>query len=284
MMVENSGLGISKACSALEISRSGYAKWLKRTPHTDALEMKVRDGIQAIAIEFPGYGYRRITKELQRRGFKVNHKRILKLMKMGNLLVRKRVFRVATTDSSHNFRVYPNLAKGLKVTAMNQLWVADITYVRLVKEFVYLAVIEDVFSRRCIGWDLDRNIDTKLTMNALDMALENRNGTAISGLIHHSDQGVQYASNDYVNKLKENGIRISMSRKGNPYDNAFAESLIKTIKYEEVYLSEYDDFNEAHANIKRFIEDVYNEKRLHSSIGYLTPNEFEEVALSKIVS
>lgn len=271
-------LGLRRACSALAVSRSGYCKWLKReqgqTPDT-TVKMKVRDEMQKIAVEFSRYGYRRMAKELQRRGFQVNHKRVLRLMREDNLLCAKRLFRPVTTDSNHSLRVYPNLAKDLEVTGLNQLWVADITYIRLVSEFVYLAVIIDVSSRKCVGWDLDRNIDTQLTLNALNMALVNRKDMGLSGLVHHSDQGVQYAANDYVDRLKEYRIKISMSRKGNPYDNAFAESFIKTLKYEEVYLSEYETFEEAHANIKRFIEEVYNEKRLHSSIGYLPPDEFE---------
>jgi transposase InsO family protein len=281
-MVENSNLSINSACSVLGVNRSGYMKWLKRKPKSDVLEAKLKNEIQNIAVEFPRYGYRRITAELKRHGFNVNHKRVLKLMKEGNLLVKRRVFKITTTNSNHNFRIYPNLAKGLEVTAINQLWVADITYVRLVKEFVYLAVIEDVFSRRCIGWDLDRNIDAQLTLNALDMALSNRRGMDLSSLIHHSDQGIQYASNEYANRLGENGIRISMGRKGNPFDNAFVESLIKTIKYEEVYISEYETFEEAYENIRRFIEDVYNKKRLHSSIGYLPPIEFEKEVILNI--
>jgi transposase InsO family protein len=196
-------------------------------------------------------------------------------MREDNLLCVKRLFGPRTTDSNHGFCVYPNLAKDLEVTGFNQLWVADITYIRLTNEFIYLAVIIDLFSRKCVGWELERNIDTQLTLNALDMALSKRGGTRLSGLVHHSDRGVQYAANDYIDRLKENGIRISMSRKGNPYDNAFAESFIKTVKYEEVYLREYESYDEAKRNIKKFIEEVYNEKRIHSSIGYLTPEEFE---------
>jgi len=242
----------------------------------------VRDEIQKIACEFPRYGYRRVTHELGRRNINVNHKRVHRLMKEDNLLCTKRLFRPVTTDSNHNLRVYPNLAKDLKVTGLNQLWVADITYIRLIQDFVYLAVLMDVFSRKCIGWGLDRYIDAKLVLNALGMALSNRNGMDLSGLIHHSDRGVQYASNDYVNLLDKNSIQISMSRKGNPYDNAYAESLIKTLKHEEVYINEYKTFNEAYQNIQQFIEDVYNQKRLHSSIGYLPPNEFEKEVKTKI--
>jgi len=274
-------MDLGNACSTLGISRSGYTKWLRREQTSDPFRMKLKDEIQDIAIEFHCYGYRRTTIELKRRGFEVNHKRVLMLMREDNLLCVKRLFHPTTTDSNHNLRVYPNLAKDLEVTALNQLWVADITYIRLIKEFVYLAVIMDVFSRKCVGWGLDRNIDAQLTLNALDMALSNRKGMDLSNLIHHSDQGVQYAANDYVNRLKENRMRISMGRKGNPYDNAFAESFIKTLKYEEVYLCEYESFSDAHANIKQFIEELYNEKRLHSSIGYLPPNEFEKEVILK---
>jgi transposase InsO family protein len=219
-----------------------------------------------------------MARELQRRGFHVNHKRVLALMRRDNLLCVKRAFRPRTTDSQHPFRVYPNLANGLIVTGLNQLWVADITYVRLLTEFVYLAAVIDVFSRRCIGWELSRDIDTRLALTALHRAVDCRKGMDLSGLIHHSDQGVQYAAHEYTDLLRERGIRISMSRKGNPYDNAFAESFMKTLKYEEVDMSEYETYGEAYTNIGRFIEQVYNEKRLHSSIGYVPPNEFEKEA------
>lgn len=277
-------LSIGRTCSALGVSRDGYYKWMKRnqSPKQDPYEMSLRDEIQDIAVEFPCYGYRRITEELNRRDYKVNHKRVLRLMRDDNLLcIKRKKFIPKTTDSDHNLQVYPNLAKDLEVMAINQLWVADITYVHLVKEFVYLAVILDVFSRRCIGWELGRDIDTQLTLNALKMALKNRRNMDLSGLVHHSDQGVQYASYDYIDKLKENSIKISMGRKGNPYDNAFAESFIKTLKYEEVYLKEYESFDDAYRNIGKFIGDVYNEKRLHSSIGYLPPNEFEKEVIFK---
>jgi transposase InsO family protein len=196
-------------------------------------------------------------------------------MREDNLLcLRKRSF-VGTTDSNHSFPVYPNLAKDKVVTDINQLWVSDITYIRLLSEFVYLAVILDVFSRKCIGWELDRFLDTRLTLNALHKALDARWTPELKGLVHHSDQGVQYASSEYINCLKEHNIHVSMCRKGNPFENAFAESFIKTLKWEEVYLFEYETFNEAYIRIHNFIEDVYNEKRIHSSIEYLTPNEFE---------
>ncbi len=238
--------------------------------------MKLKNEIQAIAIDFPRYGYRRITIELHRRGFEVNHKVVYELMKIDNLLCIKKQFVPKTTDSEHNLPIYPNLARDLVVIGINQLWAADITYIRLVREFIYLAVIIDVFSRKCIGWKLGRDIDAKLALAALNMALADRKDMGISNLVHHSDQGVQYASWEYVDRLKENGINISMSQRGNPYDNAFAESFIKTLKYEEVYLWEYESFDEAHKNIKKFLEVVYNKKRVHSSIGYVTPEEFEK--------
>lgn len=281
-------LSIGRSCSALDISRRGYYKWVKRKQCSlqDPYDMDIKDEIQKIALVYPYYGYRRITEELGRRDYNVNHKRVLRLMREDNLLcITKRKFIPQTTDSNHNHRVYPNLAKDLGVSTINQLWVADITYIRLVKEFVYLAVIMDVCSRKCIGWDISRDIDTQLTLNALKMALKKRKGMDLSGLVHHSDQGVQYAANDYIDELKKNSIKISMARKGNPYDNAFAESFIKTLKYEEVYLKEYESFDDAYKNIEGFIDDVYNAKRLHSSIGYLPPNEFErESILKDIVS
>ena len=272
-------ISITNACSCMDVSKSGYYDWIARNrlPNLiDPLEMQLKDEIHQIAIEFPKYGYRRIKKELERRVFKVNSKRVLDLMRVDNLLCIKKTFVPITTNSNHKHRIYPNMARDMEVTEINQLWVADITYIQLPKEFIYLAVIIDVGSRRCIGWDLDRTIDTQLTLNALHKALECRVGQNLDGLVHHSDQGVQYASNVYIECLKEHNIQISMSRRGNPYDNAFAESFIKTLKYEEVYLSDYRTFDEAFDNIKNFIESVYNEKRLHSKIGYLPPIEFEE--------
>ena len=275
---ETNQISITKGCSVLKVNKSGYYKWIRQnqTHYSDPEGMKLRNEIHAIAIDFPRYGYRRITIELHRRGFETNHKVVYELMKIDNLLCIKKQFVPRTTDSKHNLPVYPNLAKNLVVTGINQLWAADITYIRLVRDFIYLAVIIDVFSRKCIGWKLGRDIDAKLTLVALDMAIADRKDMGISNLIHHSDQGVQYASREYVDRLKENGIKISMSRKGNPYDNAFAESFIKTLKYEEVYLWEYETYDEAHKNIKKFLEIVYNKKRIHSSIGYVTPEEFEQ--------
>ena len=236
-------------------------------------DMDLRDAMQRIALEFPSYGWPRMTKELQRRGWAVNHKRVYRLMREDNLLcLRKRKF-IVTTDSDHPFPVYPNLAAGMKLTNVNQLWVADITYIRLLLEFVYLAVILDAFSRRGVGWALGRTLETTLTLRALRMALERR--LPAPGLVHHSDRGVQYAAKDYVAVLRRHGIEISMSRRGNPFDNAICESFMKTLKYEQVYREDYRVFEEAERGIDYFIDDVYNEKRLHSALRYLPPAEFE---------
>jgi transposase InsO family protein len=280
-------VSINRASELLEVSRSGFYKWFQRSIRPDSgpnLEIQIREEIQNIVIEFPGYGYRRVTIELQNRDYSVKEKIVRKFMKEDNLLCVKRRFRLQTTDSNHGEKIYPNLARDLKVTGINHLWVADITYIQLSKEFVFLAVIIDVFSRRCIGWEVSRHIDTDLTLNALRNAFRTRKGDNLKSLIHHSDQGVQYASKEYVDCLKRHGILVSMSRKGNPYDNAFAESFIKTLKCEEVYLNEYGTFNDAITNIDRFIEEVYNSKRLHSSIGYKSPISFEKALTLNIVA
>jgi len=225
--------------------------------------------------EFPGYGYRRVTKELHRRGFRNNHKKVLRVMREQGLLRKPKRRWVRTTNSGHAHRVYPNLAQNLLVTGPNQLWVADITYIALRSGFVYLALILDCFARRVVGHALSRSIDTALCLKALRMALALRRPP--KGIVHHSDRGVQYASGDYVNELLANGFRISMARKGNPYDNAAAESFIKTLKAEEVYLWEYRTMDDVQNRLPYFIEDVYNRKRLHSSLGYVPPVEFEEM-------
>ena len=235
--------------------------------------MELRDAIQRIALEWPCYGRPRITAELRRQGWTVNPKRVYRLMREDNLLcVRRRKFLV-TTDSNHARRIYPNLVRELALSGVNQLWIADLTYIRLVEEFVFLAAILDAFSRRVIGWALDRRLDDELTLRALRMAITQR--TPPPGLVHHSDRGSQYASGDYIDLLEANQTGISMSRKANPWDNAACESFMKTLKYEEVYRNEYRDLAEAHASIGAFLEKVYNQKRLHSALGYVPPAEFE---------
>jgi len=259
--------------AAVGVSRATFYRQRDQVKGPERAELQLRQTIQEIALEMPTYGYRPMTAELRRRGCLANHKRVLRLMRADNLLCRPRRRFVATTDSGHSLPVYPNLARQLDITTTDQLWVADITYIRLPAEFVYLAVVLDAFSRRVIGWALDQHLLTELPLTALRMALRTRQVRA--GLVHHSDRGVQYASTDYVSLLVKHQIRVSMSRVGNPYDNARAERFMRTLKHEEVFLSDYEDLTEARASIRRFIERVYNRKRLHSALGYLPPVEFE---------
>jgi transposase InsO family protein len=267
---------VQRMCDLAHVSRAGLYRFDSEVMD-DADDLDLRDEIQKIALELPYYGRPRITAELKRRGWEVNHKRVGRIMREDNLLCLRRKKFVVTTDSNHSLRVYPNLAKDMELTGIDQLWRADITYIRLETEFVYLAVVLDAYSRRVIGWALDRHLEDDLAITALRMALKRR--TPSEGLTHHSDRGVQYASNDYSGLLKENGIRISMSRRGNPYDNAACESFMKTLKYEEVYRQEYHDLAEARSNIGQFIEKIYNGKRLHSALGYVPPAEFERSLL-----
>lgn len=276
-MISTTNTGINTACSLLEVSRSGYYHWQQRSCLPEVKD-EIIERIKEICTDFSKYGYRRVTKQLQRDGKIINTKKVRRIMKEANLVVKRKRYKPITTQSNHSLQTYPNLAKNFTPTGVNQLWVADITYIRLLYEFVYLAAITDVFSRRCIGWALSRNIDTNLALTALNKAIELRGN--IVGCIHHSDQGVQYAAAAYVEKLNEHGVLISMSRKGNCYDNAFAETFFKTLKYEEVLMNEYQTFDDAYQNIKRFIEEVYNKKRLHSSIGYMPPEEFENKMLN----
>jgi transposase InsO family protein len=255
-----------------DVSRAGYYRWQSSSPVADP-DLDLRDEIQRIALEFPSYGWPRITAELKRRGWEANHKRVYRIMREDNLLCLRRRKFVVTTDSNHSRRVYPNLARGMMLTGLDQLWVADITYIRLETEFVYLAVVLDAYSRRVIGWALERTLEEELTLAALRMALDRR--IPAPGLVHHSDRGIQYAAHDYTDLLKDHQITISMSRKGNPYDNAACESFMKTLKYEEVHRQEYRDLAEARASIEHFLERVYNQKRLHSALGYRPPVEFE---------
>jgi putative transposase len=253
-------------CRLFSVSRS----WYYRKPSVEqkvGKDLDLRDAIERIVLEFPGYGYRRVVAELHRRGWIVNHKRVLRIMREESLLCQiKRRF-VPTTDSAHAFGTYPNLIKDTEPDGIDQVWLSDITYIRLPTTFCYLAAILDAYSRRCVGWYLSRQIDTCLTLSALEMALSSRQPDP--GMIHHSDQGVQYASSEYVLRLQEIGAQISMASVGNPYENAKAESFFRTLKMEEVYIKDYRDFEEAEENIAQFIEEVYNEKRLHSSLGYL---------------
>lgn len=283
-MIQEKKIPIVDACSVLKLSRSNYYNWTKKDKQED-IDKYLRKEIQGIALEFPFYGYRRISKELRRRDLIANHKKVLRIMKEDNLICRrKKAFRPVTTQSNHNYNIYPNLIKDIEVTGLNKVWISDITYIRLPNEFIYLAAIMDLFSRKCVGWDLGRSLATSLALNALIMALVKRRKIGFDNLIHHSDRGVQYASDEYVETLEKNGIRISMSASGNPYENAFAESFNKTLKVEEVYINEYETFEEALKNIKHFIEIVYNKKRLHSSIGYVPPEEFEREVLKTSVT
>jgi putative transposase len=265
-------LAIERMCALAGVSRRGFYRF-RPDRNLGERDMDLRDAIQRIALEMPGYGRPRITAELRRRGWVVNPKRVHRIMREDNLLCLRRRKFLVTTDSRHSFAVHPNLARDLKLTGLNQLWIADLTYIRLETEFVYLAVILDAFSRRVIGWALDRTLEAKLTIAALQMAVSRRRVKA--GLVHHSDRGIQYAADDYTSLLTRHGIRISMSRKGNPYDNARTESFMKTLKYEEVYRQEYRDLPDALRSLGRFMEKVYNKKRLHSALGYLPPTEFE---------
>jgi putative transposase len=270
---------IKRLSAAVGVSRATYYRH-RAGPRmrSSQSETELRRTIAGIALAMPTYGYRPMTAELQRRGLRINRKRVLRLMRQEQLLCRPRRSFIATTDSRHSLKIFPNLARALKVTDIDQLWVADLTYIRLPREFVYLAVVLDAFSRRVIGWSLDRHLTTELTLKALRQALATR--SVKTGLVHHSDRGVQYAAADYVSLLAKHRIRISMSRLGNPYDNAKAERFMRTIKYEEVHLTEYETLIEARASIRRFIEDVYNRKRLHSALGYRPPVEFESLSQS----
>jgi len=260
---------VRRLCQLLAVAPSSYY-YRKEAPD----DRELRDQIERVALEFPRYGYRRMTVELRRRGSVVNHKRVLRLMREDHLLVQVRRF-CRTTDSVHDYGRFPNLLRGLRIERLNQVWCADITYVRLRRDFVYLAVIMDIYPRAIRGWELSGNLTEALTAAALERALAQQTPE-----IHHSDQGVQYAATGYVDRLLRRGIQVSMAARGQPRQNAHAERLMRTLKEEEVYLHEYADLTEARTRIGRFLDDVYMTKRIHSALGYLTPAEFEAAVVS----
>jgi putative transposase len=265
-------LTIDRACALAQLSRATYYRdWGEHEPRQE--EVEFRDRLQRLCLEHPHYGTRRIQAALRDEGQIVNRKRLQRLMREDNLLVFRRRRYVVTTNSRHTYAVYQNLARDFTPTATNQLWVADITYIRLRESFVYLAVILDAFSRRVIGWELGETLEAELCRRALRRALDGR--VIQPGILHHSDRGIQYCSNSYVQDLHDHNFVISMSRAGNPYDNALAESFMRTMKCEEVYLAKYRDLADARERISHFLDDYYNRRRLHSALGYRSPADYE---------
>jgi transposase InsO family protein len=267
------GLSIERMCLLARVSRTGFYRFLKtHVPREEDTE--VRSAIQQVALEHRRrYGYRRVTAELKRRGMQVNHKRVARIMREDNLLAVQPTEFVANTDSNDALEVYLNLSRRMRLNSVDQLWVADITYIRVQAEFVYLAIVLDGYSRKVVGWKLDRTLTARLAADALESAIELRR--PLPGIVHHSDRGVQYTSPEYVATLKLHGMIQSMSRPANPYDNASCESFIKTLKREEIYANKYHDLEDLHSHIEEFIDRYYNQKRLHSALGYQTPEEFE---------
>jgi transposase InsO family protein len=264
----------------MKLSRSSFYHKLKDRGQVEMQrEADLRDKIEAVCLEYPRYGYRRVTEQLNREGLRVNHKKVLRLMKESDLLCRVRRRWVKTTNSRHRFARYHNLIKGMAISRLNQVWLSDITYIRIRTGFVYLAAILDAYSRKVIGYAVSRSLDTSLTLQALNRAIARRH--IGPGVIHHSDQGTQYASGEYVDELKRQGFLISMARTGNPYENATMESFFKTLKHEEVNLCQYETYQDVVTRLPYFLEDVYNHKRLHSALGYRSPDEFEEVLLNQ---
>lgn len=269
-------LSVERMCRVAAVSRASFYRWLEPLAPVEE-EMEVRAAIQSVVLEHRRrYGYRRVTRELRRRGLVVNHKRVARLMGEDNLLAVQPRAWVATTNSGHELEVYMNLARRMKLTGINQLWVADITYIRLAAEFVYLAVVLDGYSRKVVGWALGRTLAASLAVAALKQAIEQRQPQP--GLVHHSDRGLQYASEEYAKVLRLHGITPSMSRPANPYDNAFCESFMRTLKREEIDARSYRDLDDLRAHVAEFIEEYYNRSRLHSALGYRPPEEFEQAA------
>lgn len=272
MTQQQGGIGIERLCEVSHVARASYYRWWRLVAPQDA-DGELRDRVQRICLAHRGYGYRRVQASLCQQGLQVNHKKIRRLMREDNLLaVRKRKW-ITTTDSHHQLAVFPNLARLVAPDGADQLWVADLTYIRLRSEFVYLAVVLDAWSRRVVGWALGRDFTASLPKKALLAAIAERRPAA--GLIHHSDRGVQYASLEYVAVLQQHQIIGSMSRTGNPYDNARCESFLKTLKQEEIYCQRYRTLEELRVNLEQFIEHYYNQHRLHSALDYRSPAEFE---------
>jgi putative transposase len=258
----------------MNLASSSYYYRPQTEDEREGQDTFLREQIERLQGEFPGYGYRRLGQQLRREGFVVNDKRIRRVQRKFQLFaIRWQSFKIATTDSDHDHRIYPNVLRGKTLTAVNQAWVADITYIRILKGFVFLAAILDLYSRKAIGWAVSRRIDAELCIAALKTALQTRKPAP--GCIHHSDRGVQYACREYIALLQAAQMQISMSRTANPYDNAHMESFFKTLKYEEVHLAHYETYQDVIGRIPHFIEEVYNRKRLHSALGYVPPEEFE---------
>lgn len=266
-------LSIERMCRLAGVSRAGFYRSLEEREPV-AADMEVRAEIQQIFTEHKRrYGYRRVSAELRRRGFPVNHKRVARLMREDNLLAVQPQSFAITTESDHDCEIFFNLAARMKLTGINQLWVADITYIRLQGEFVYLAVVLDAFSRKVIAWALDRTLAARLAITALETALITRQPPP--GVVHHSDRGIQYACAEYVSLLRRHALIASMSRPANPYDNASCESFMKTLKREEIHANEYHNLEHLLENVAAFIDHYYNRVRLHSALGYRPPEEFE---------
>jgi len=272
-VAEQGEASIERMCELGKVSRAGfYRDWQERQPQE--AEMAIREAVQNEALRRRVFGYRRVTRELQKKGIAVGEGVVRRILRSDNLLaIRKRKF-VATTDSAHGYTVYPNLAQYVQITAINQLWVSDITYLRLGREFVYLAVVLDVFSRRVVGWSLGRSLQVALPLAALNRAIADRQPGR--GLVHHSDRGTQYASNEYVKRLEEAHMTISMSRPARPWENAYCESFMGTLKKEQIFCSRYSTMEELQQNIAEFIDEFYNRERLHSALDYLSPDQFEQ--------